>query len=429
MEVAIRVRAVRFGIAVLALLGSVGCLSGMATAQTTKITLAQSLQLALENNPAIKAARTQIDQNKAQEVTANLRPNPLLSWDSQFVPFFNPSLFSSNTLDTLQQFDIGAGYLIERGGKRQHRLDAARKQTYVTQAQIADMERALKFNVAQQFINVVLAESNLEFAIQDLKSFEQTVKINEDRFHAGDISKSDFLKIKLQMLQFQTDVSSARLAKLQALTSLRQLIGYEAVARDYDVEGSLEYRPVRAGLDDLQALALQERPDFHAAKLGVTAAQSQVALAKANAKQDLNVSFNFSHVSSASTGSMFFNIPLAIFNRNQGEIARTRFAKTQAEFNSKAAEETVLSDVRNAYEGVKSSEQIVTLYDSGYLQQSKDSRDISEFAYRQGAAALLDFLDAERSYRSTQLAYRQTLANYMLTVEQLRQAVGVGQLP
>jgi len=352
-----------------------------------------------------------------------------LSWDSQFVPVFNPGLFSTNTLDTLQQFDIGAGYLIERGGKRLRRLDAARDQTHVTEAQIADMERALKFNVAQQFVSALLAQSNLEFARADLESFEKTVKINEDRFKAGDISKNDYLIIKVQLLQFQNDVSAARLARVQALTNLRQLVGYDSVPRDYDIEGKLEYLPVKGGVEDLQALALRERPDLRASQLGIKAAESQVSLAKANGKQDLNVSFNYSHVSQASTGSVFFNIPLPIFNRNQGEIERTRFAQTQAQLTLKATEETVVTDVRNAFEGMKSSEEIVKLYESGYLKDSSDSREISEFAYRQGAAALLDFLDAERTYRTTQLAYRQSIANYMLSLEQLRQATGTRLLP
>jgi cobalt-zinc-cadmium efflux system outer membrane protein len=290
------------------------------------------------------------------------------------------------------------------------------------------MERALKFNVAQQFVNALLAQSNLEFALVDLASFEKTVKINEDRFKAGDISKNDYLIIKVQLLQFHNDVNAARLAKVQALTNLRQLIGYDAVPREYDVEGKLEYLQVKGGVEDLQALALRERPDLRASMLGVKAAESQVSLARANGKQDLNVSFNYSHVSQASTGSVFFNIPLPIFNRNQGEIERTRYVQTQAQLTSKAAEETVLTDVRNAFEGVKSNEEIVKLYESGYLKDSSDSREISEFAYRQGAVALLDFLDAERTYRTTQLAYRQSLANYMLALEQLRQATGAREL-
>jgi cobalt-zinc-cadmium efflux system outer membrane protein len=181
--------------------------------------------------------------------------------------------------------------------------------------------------------------------------------------------------------------------------------------------------------DELETMAVNERPDLRAAKFGVTAAQSQLALAKANAKQDLNVTFNYSHVSSINAGTFIFSIPLPIFNRNQGEIARTRFAINQANFTATAAEETVRTDVRNAYEGVEDNAQIVDLYQLGYLQQAKESRDITEFSYRQGAAPLLDYLDAERSYRATELAYRQALASYMLALETLRQAVGVRNLP
>jgi len=308
-------------------------------------------------------------------------------------------------------------------------LQAARDQTSVTTAQVADNERTLKFNVAQQFINVLLAESNLDFALQDLKSFQETVKINQERFSAGAISKNDFLKIKVQLLQSQTAVSTARLAKAQALFSLRQLIGYQSVPRDYDVAGNLEFLPLTTTEETLESTAIDQRPDLRAAKLGVTAAQSQINLAKANGKQDLNIVFDYSHVAGTSSGTFFFNLPLPVFNRNQGEIARTRFALTQADFAAKASEEIVRTDVRSAYEAVKDNQEIVNLYRSGYLDQAKESRDITEFSYRQGAAALLDFLDAERSYRATELAYRQALASYMLALEQLRQTVGVRNLP
>src|SRR5581483_10284292 len=157
----------------------------------TLITLDQAIDLAVTNSPTIKAARTQIEQNQAQEVTANLRPNPTLSWDSQFIPVFSGD-FSTDTLNNLQQFDIGVGYLFERGHKRQNRLRAARDQTAVTTAQVADTERTLIFNVAQQFINVLLANSTLQFAQEDLKSFQQTVNISEQRYRAGDISEGDY---------------------------------------------------------------------------------------------------------------------------------------------------------------------------------------------------------------------------------------------
>jgi cobalt-zinc-cadmium efflux system outer membrane protein len=398
-------------------------------AQTKLISLDQAVDLALAHNHALLATRTQIDQNKAQEITANLRPNPTLGFDTQFIPIFSPSQFSADTLNLTQQFDIGIGYLFERGHKRQRRLQVARDQTSVTRSQVADAERTLAFNVGQQFVSVLLAESSLQFAEQDLQSFLQTVDIAEARYKAGDISEGDYLKIKIQLLQFQTDVSSARLAKVQALASLRQLLGYEAVPADYDVAGELTYAPLKGRQEDLQALALRERPDLRAAEQGVTAAQSQVLLAQANGKQDLSTTYDFSHVSGVNSASLFFGIPLPIFDRNQGEIARTKFAFTQAQQTQQSVNDTVMTDVANAYEAVKSNDEVLQLYMSGYLKQAQDSRDIAEYAYKKGAASLLDFLDAERSYRATELAYRQALASYLTALEQLKEAVGTRNLP
>jgi cobalt-zinc-cadmium efflux system outer membrane protein len=405
-------------------------LSATGSGQNTKlITLDEAIDLALVHNHSIKATRTMILQNQAQEITANLRPNPTLGADSQFVPFFSPQDFSGDNLNNVQQFDIGLGYLFERGRKRHWRLQAARDQTAVTRAQVTDAERTLAFNVGQQFVSVVLAESTLDFALQDLKGFQQTVDISELQYKAGYIGEGDYLKIKLQLLQFQTDVSSARLAKQQALVALRQFLGYDAVPADYDVVGDLAYQPLKATEEDLQMKALTNRPDFRAAELGVTAAQSQISLAKANAKVDINGTYDFTHVSGENTASIFVNFELPIFNRNQGEIARTGYALTQAQEQQQSASDTVLSDVANAFEAVRSNEEVVQLYTSGYLKEAQDSRDISEYAYKRGAASLLDFLDAERSYRSVQLAYRQALASYMTALEQLKEAVGTRSLP
>jgi cobalt-zinc-cadmium efflux system outer membrane protein len=396
---------------------------------TTLISLDQAIDLALAHNHSIKATRTLILQNQAQEITANLRPNPTLGADTQFVPFFSPQDFSGDNLNETQQFDIGIGYLFERGHKRQRRLQAARDQTAVTRAQVTDAERTLAFNVGQQFVNVLLAESTLQFALEDRRDFQETVDISEAQFKAGFISQGDYLKIKLQLLQFQTDVSSARLAKVQALVGLREFLGYNAVPADYDVIGDLGYQPLKANLEDLQIKALRERPDFRAAELGITAAQSQILLAKANAKVDVNGTYDFTHVSGENTASIFVNFELPIFNRNQGEIARTGYALTQAQEQQQSASDAVLSDVANAYEAVRSNDEVVQLYTSGYLKQAQDSRDISEYAYKRGAVSLLDFLDAQRSYRSVQLAYRQALGSYMTALEQLKQAVGTRNLP
>jgi cobalt-zinc-cadmium efflux system outer membrane protein len=395
----------------------------------TRITLEEALRLAVQHNHALQAARSTILQNQAEETTANLRPNPTLSWDSQFFPLFNPSQFSASYLENQAQFDVGLGYLFERGKKRQHRLQAAKDQTAVTRSQVDDDERQLLFNTGQQFIAVLLAQSTLDLAKQDVDSFQQTVDISQSRYKAGDMSESDLLKIKLQLLQFQSDLSAAKLGKIQALTALRQFLGFESVPDDFDVQGELDYQPVHAGLQDLKVLAMQGRPDLRAAQQGVTAARSQEALMEANGKRDLGVTFDYTHTAGINSGAFFFNIDLPIFDRNQGEIARTRYAITQAEQQAVETAQQVSTDVVDAYEALHSNDEIIQLYRGGYVDQAKQSRDITEYAYKRGAASLLDFLDAERTYRANQLAYRQAMASYMTALEQVRQAVGTRNLP
>jgi len=394
-----------------------------------RLTLEQAIQLALQHNHALEAARSTILQNQAQEITASLRPNPVISWDAQFLPICNLPQFTWSYLNNNAQFDLGLAYTIERGKKRQHRFEAAQEQTSVTRAQVADNQRTLTFNVAQQFVAVLLAQSMVDLAQENLAGFQQTVELSDAQAKAGAISEGDLIKIKLQMLQFQTDVSSARLAKVQALAALRQFLGFESVPEDYDVDGTLDYQPVHADLETFKMLAVLSRADLLAARQGVVAARSQESLAVANGKRDLDVSFNYSHVATFNTAGFFFNMQIPIFDRNQGEIFRTRAAITQSQELAAAANEQVMSDVVNAYEGLHTSDQIVTLYRSGYLDQTTQSRDISRYAYERGAASLLDFLDAERSYRANQLAYRQALANYMTTLEQMREAVGTRNLP
>ena len=401
---------------------------GPQTQGPVRITLDEAIHLALQHNHNLLAIRTTIQQSQAEEITANLRPNPTLFSDWEYLPL-SSSAQNTQYLHDSTEADLGLGYLIERGKKRQHRLQAAKDITAQTRSLVADNERGLTFNVASLFVNVQLAESTLELAEQDLKSFQQTVDLSELRYKAGAISEDDYLKIKLQLLQFETDFQQAQLARVQALSDLRQLFGYESVSADYDVAGPFDYQPLKGNLDDFQMKALQNRPDLRAAQQGVTAANSQYELQKAIGKVDVSVQGNYSHVNGINAATFYGSIPLPIFNRNQGEIARTRFAITQAQEQEKATNGQALTDVRDAYEGLRTNDKVVVLYRSGYLDVAKKDRDISEYAYQRGAASLLDFLDAERSYRATQLAYRQALASYLLALEQLREAVGVRDLP
>jgi len=395
------------------------------------VTLDQAIEMAIQHNHMLQAARTTIQQSQAAEVTANLRPNPTFFTDWEYLPVFSTPAGTSvaDYLQASTEGDMGLSYLIERGKQRAHRLQAAKDATAVTRAQVADNERGVTAQVGALFINVQLAQSTLELAQLDLKSFQQTVDVGDIRFKDGAMSENDHLQLTLQMLQFQQDLQQALLAKAQALSDLRQQLGYESVPARYDVAGEFEYKPLVVTIDELQAKALQNRPDLRAAVLGINAANSQYELAKANGKQDPTISANYSHTGGISAATWSFSIPLAIFDRNQGNIAQTHIAIRQAEEQKKAANGQVLTDVRDAYEGLQESAQIAQLLKSTYLGMAQRSRDISEYAYRRGAIALLDFLNAERTYRQTELAYRQAVAAYLASLEQLRQAVGSRELP
>jgi len=403
------------------------------------ITLDDAIQLALKHNHNLLAAQTIIQQDEALETQANLRPNPVLFSDWEYLPLGSPSAQNSTLYppgEPLSQYlhdnteaDLGLSYLFERGKKRQHRLQAAKDVTAQARSLVADNERTLTFNVASQFFNVQLAESTLELATKDVDSFRKTVEISEYQYKIGGMSEGDFLMIKLQLLQYESDYQQAILAKDQGLDDLRNMLGYESVPADYDVAGPFDYQPLKASLEDLQMKALQNRPDLRAAQQGVTAATSQWELQKADGKVDVTGQGNYSHVNGINAATVYVSVPLPVFNRNQGNIAQARYAITQTQEQEKATNEQVLTDVHDAFGGLKENDAIIVLYRSGYLDAAVRDRDIEEFAYQHGGASLLDWLNAERTYRATELAYRQALASYLTALEQLREAVGTRTLP
>lgn len=400
-------------------------LPSQGTAQAPlKLTLDDATRLALDHNQSLRAQRLAIDQAKANEITAALKPNPVFSNLNEDFPIFSPGDFTLQNLRTNQEFTNSVTYTIERGGKRLKRVEVARDTTEVTTMAVGDNERQLRFQVAQAFINVLLAKSNLEFANEDLKAFSEVVEINKRRMQAGDISQADYLKITLQELEFQQDVSAAEVALVQGEAALRQLVGYDTVPADFDLIGELKHPRYTVTEEDLEREALLSRPDFLAAQRAVKLANDTVTLAYGNRARDLTVESEYKRNGLINGVGFGLSIEIPIHDRNQGEIARSKAAVNQAVEAAEATRVGLLTDVRSSYAGFKASDQVASLYESGYLDQATQSREISNYAYQRGAASLLDLLDAERSYRATQLAYRQALATVMTSVEQINLAVG-----
>jgi cobalt-zinc-cadmium efflux system outer membrane protein len=397
-----------------------------ALAQEKLISKEDAVRIALAYNQSLRANRLNVDQNKANEITASLKPNPTLSLGVDAIPVFSPQTIRFDT----QIYSAGLSYTVEKGGKREKRVVVAKDNTLMAAQNVTDNERTLKFQVVQAFINVLLAKSVLALAKDDLANFSQEVDLNHARLVAGDLAEGDYLKLSLQKLQFEQDVSAAVLGLVQARATLRQLLGYQSVTDDFDVKGTLQHTKPVVTLEDLEKKALDSRPDLQAAHTGVTLANDTVSLAFGNRARDWTWGGDYSYQSSTQIGAgVSFSMDLPIHDRNQGEIARSQAAVKQSVETEASTKVGVETDVVNAYYGLKSNEEIVNLYESGYLKQATDSRDISNYAYQRGAASILDLLDAERSYRATQLSYRQALAAQMIAVEQVNQAAGAQVLP
>jgi cobalt-zinc-cadmium efflux system outer membrane protein len=394
-----------------------------------RLSMDDAMRLALARNQTLQAQRLTIDQAKADETTADLKPNISVSFGvAGFTPF-TPSSINSDFFANVASYSAGVSTLFERGGKRGNRLAFAQATTDVTTKTVTDAERQLRFQTAQAFIGVLLAKSTLELAQQNLKNFSDVVDVNQQRVTAGALAEADFYKISLQKLQFEQDLSSAEIALLQAKANLRQLVGFETVEENFEPSGELAHTARAFDLEDLKRQALDARPDLQAARSGVVVAQKSLELEKSNRARDVTGELDYAHTGPQNVFGVLGAFDLPVRNRNQGNIAKAEVTVRQSSESELAARYLVLTDVVNAYAGWQTAEKVVKLYESGYLDQAKQSLDISQYVFQRGAGSLLDLLDAERTYRDTQLGYRQALSSYMTSVAQLNLAVGKQVMP
>jgi cobalt-zinc-cadmium efflux system outer membrane protein len=399
--------------------------------QGVKLSVDDAVRMALAHNQSLGAQRLNIDLSKADELTASQKPKYTFSGSADGFPLFSPSLINGDYFASVMQYGFAVDHVYERGGKHDKRITTGLDTIDVTSKTVLDAERQLRFQTEQAFVSVQLAKSALDLANQDLQSFSDTVEASRQRVVAGDLAEGDFLKVSLQKLQFEQDVTAAELSLVQAKASLRQLLGYDTVGDDFDVTGDLAHVRITVSLDTLTQTALTSRPDLLAAQSGVKLATDQVTLEEGNRARDVDGSLNytrnaFGHISSLGVG-VTFDLPFG--DRNQGNIAHAQIAVTQAKQTEVATRVGVLTDVLTAFSQYQTNEKVLALYESGYLDQASQSLDIARYVFQRGAGSLLDLLDAERTYRSIQLTYRQALAAYMTSVFQINFAVGKQVIP
>ncbi len=390
------------------------------------LTLREALELMRSRSPLLASARAHLDAVAANEVTAGLRPNPVFTSANEDFNVFNPSRFD---IRRSQEFTDSVLQTIERGNKRRYRVESARGATRVAQDSYRDAERQLELAVKTAFVGMLLAKANLQLARDNLSDYQETVRLNEIRLKAGEISPTELDRIRVEQARFDTDLLNAQLALQQARVQLESLLGLQDLPEKFDIEGELLAPELALALPDLVAKAVASRPDYLAARDTVVKAQSDVRLADANGTTDVAIGSEYKRNGPDNTIGFTMQIPLRIFDRNQGEKLRTRREFEASRLTESATRIAVLSDVAQAYEAYRSSLARAQLYSRDYLGRARQVRDRVAFSYRNGASSLLDYLDAVRSYREVELAWRSSYAQVMSSVHQLSFVTGTELWP
>jgi cobalt-zinc-cadmium efflux system outer membrane protein len=377
------------------------------------------------NNPSLMAGSTAILESRANEVTAGLRPNPQFSllaeqfhpWDPGFRPFQDTQITPTIT------------QLWERRGKRGLRVSSARLATSGSVTDLADQERQLTFNLRDAFIRTLQAKSIVELATDNLSYYDKVIDVNRLRYKAGDISRADLDRVELQRAQYESDLLSAQVNVRTAKIQLLALMNDKTPVDQFDIRGNFDFRELILLPDELRAQAAASRPDLQSANTAIRRAEVDHKLAWANGSTDPVVGGEYQRTGPFNTLGLDLTVPLRIFDRNQGEKARTALEIRRTGQLRDALSIGILRDVDSALQQVQTVTALLRPYRDRYLPLAASVRDTVSFAFQRGGASLLDFLDAQKAYRDTQLNYRNLIASWLSAANQLNLAVGQEVIP
>jgi cobalt-zinc-cadmium efflux system outer membrane protein len=377
-----------------------------------------------KNNPTLLSDAVNIDEARAQEITAFLRPNPDLSFSlDQFTVFRTPNTPYRPLAGVLEAGSFS--YLYERQHKRDLRLESAKKATTIAQSTHADLARNLLFNLRNAFVNALQAKAFFEIAKQNLDYWNKEIDINTARFNAGDLAKVDLSRIVLQRAQYQADFVNSQVNLRTAKITLLTLLNDRTPVEKFDIAGPYDFQESLVALEQVRQIAMDTRPDLKAAVEAIDKAKTDNRLAIANGTSDPTLGFDIGR-NPPLPSYVGFSVswPLRIFDKNQGEKLRTKLDIDRADKSRMATEAQVLSDVDSAHATVASTIELLKPYKQEYLPQASQVRDIVTFAYQRGGASLIDFLDAQKQYRDIQLNYVNLIGSYLTAASQLNLAVG-----
>lgn len=395
------------------LLWTVGIAGAQPTA-VTGVTMEQAIQEAMANNLDLAAERLNVSVAEAREITARLRPNPVLTVSGQTLNVFGANY--TNTPLGPNQLNVHTDFPIERGGKRQDRIALAKEDKSLAELGVRETMRQVIATVQNAFVDVQQAQENLKLAQQNLQSMEGVVAVNEVRQRSGDLAQVELDRSRVAALQYRTAVQQARLQLDQTKTQLQRLMGRKKSSIDFDVTGEIRRDSVELVQPDIVTQALTRRPDYLVNQQSQARTQADLRLQVANGKVDYVVGTEYTHQQaggfSGSSAGVYFSMPIPIFNRNQGEIARAQRESTLAAARSRATEVNIQAEVERAYRQYSVSKELLSNVETDLLSKARSVRDTTEYSYRRGEASLVEFLDAQRAFNDAMQTFNDARANY-----------------
>lgn len=389
-----------------------------------RLTLDMATEILLAKNPTILRERQNINLARANVLGARQFLNPELDISSESYPLFEstPGPFFRNS-----EAVVRVGQPIETAGKRKKRTLVAEQDVLVTESLLADTIRQLKLELRTRYHRVMLAKLEFELARDVLGQFDEIIRLNEDRFKQGEVSGLDLARVQTERLRFFNDLVGAETELQNQKTSLLELLGSADMKAPVEVSESLTFVPFSADVNRLEEEAVAARADLRARQEQVERERRDLRFEKANAIPNVTPFFGYKRNLVDNTVAFGVNVTLPLFNRNQGGIARAAARVDQAGFERQQAELMVRSQVRQAYQVVEGEERRVMELEKTYVPKARQVRDIAQSAYRLGSLNLIEFLDAERSYRDTLRSYNQSLYNHQVAVFLVEAAVGKEQ--
>lgn len=379
------------------------------------ITLDEAVQQAMANNLDLAAERLNVSVADARAITARLRPNPVLTVSGQTLDILGANYSPATPLGP-NQFNIHTDFPMERGHKREQRIAVAQQDKQLAELGLREVMRQVIAGVQNAFVDVQQAKDNLALAQDNLKRLESLVQINEARLKSGDLAQVELDRSRVAALQYRTAVQQAQLQLDQAKIQLQQVMGRRQKTTEFDVTGEMRREAIADSQADLVQRALARRPDYLLGQQTQTRSRADLLLQLANGKFDYSVGTEFTRqtawgVSGNSMG-VYFSMPLAVFNRNQGEIARAQREITLAAARTMAAEASIETEVDKAYRQYAVSRQLLASVETDLLAKARSVRDTTEYSYRRGEASLVEFLDAQRAFNDAMQTFNDARASY-----------------